>query len=68
MNTNHNDLKQEGTSSLNRLGHDISSHLAVIGSFLEVCRTVESGDVFRMCLKNAEMSYREVIDLLRKER
>lgn len=64
MNTNDDDLKKEDSVPSRKLRHDINNQLAIIGSFLTLCQTVEHDEIFKACLKNAEMSYREIIEVL----
>jgi hypothetical protein len=42
--------------------HNMNNELAIIGSFLALCHTIESDETFKACLQNAEESLRRVIE------
>jgi hypothetical protein len=58
----HNYQTKGGDCELNELHHSMNNDLAIIGSFLTLCHTLESDETFKACLKNAEASLRGIVE------
>lgn len=46
------------------LRHDMNDHLAVIGAFLGYCESIEISDDFKEVLSNANLSYKELLEVI----
>lgn len=53
--------EQQESAEISKLRHDLNNDLAVVGSFLALCHTLNVNETFSTCLSNAEESFGEVL-------
>jgi hypothetical protein len=63
---NLNQRTEDKNSGPDELKHRMNNHLSIVGYFLSYSNNIESDELFKELLKNAEKSFEEVLKIYRE--